>query len=179
MKARRSWWRSLSARVLLKVSKFSSFVICCGCRLCHPAIIAILPITLIVRNSNLVTAPELQTLASPGSPYRYKQKSNSSPVIFRFKVAHRYKSSSASDSKFILQRRPFHKGGCTVNSQDHKCWFPHAILLTPDIGIAVCTAGYNAITFGSPVNTCNSDFMLIFPISFIVIQNRQSYSLLL
>ena len=41
-----------------------------------------------------------------------------------------------------------------VNSQDHQGWLPDTILLTPDIGVAVGPASDDAVTLGSPVNTC-------------------------
>ena len=46
------------------------------------------------------------------------------------------------------------ESGCMVNSQDHQGWLPDAILLTPDVGVAVGPASDDAVTLGSPVDTC-------------------------
>lgn len=79
-------------------------------------------------------------------------KHSNLPIIFRLKVANGYESCSAPHCKLVLQWRPFHECGSTVDPENNKGGFPHAILLTPYISIPVGSAGHNAITFRSPVN---------------------------
>lgn len=89
-----------------------------------------------------------------------------SPVIFRLEVTNRNESCSAAHSKFVLQRGPLDESSCTVNSQDDQRWLPDTVFLTPDVGIAVCPASDDAVTLGSPVNTCNVSVVLLELMSF-------------
>lgn len=77
---------------------------------------------------------------------------SNSPVIFRLEVANRYEPRSAPHCELVLQRRPLHKCGSTVDPENNKGGFPHAVLLTPHVSVPVCSAGHDTITFGSPVN---------------------------
>lgn len=74
------------------------------------------------------------------------------PIIFRLKVANGYESCSTPHCKLVLQRRPFYKRGGTVDPENNKGGFPHAVLLTPYISIPVRSTSHNTIAFRSPVN---------------------------
>lgn len=77
---------------------------------------------------------------------------SNSPVILRLKVANRYEPSSTAHRKLVLQRRPLHKRGSTVDPEDDESGLPHAVLLAPHVSVAIRSAGYNPIAFRSPVN---------------------------
>lgn len=91
-------------------------------------------------------------MASPAEAR--SKRSTRSPIIFRFKVADGDQPCAASDGKFVLQRGPFHEGGCPVNPEDDQGRLPDAVLLTPDVSVAVSTASDNPVALGGPVDTC-------------------------
>ena len=75
------------------------------------------------------------------------------PVIFRFKVANRYEASSTAHCKLVLQWRPLHECGGTIDPEDNKSGLPHPILLAPHVSIAIRSTSYNPVAFWSPVNS--------------------------
>lgn len=79
-------------------------------------------------------------------------RASNSPVIFRLEVANRYEASATAYSEFVLQRRPLHERGSTVDPEDDESGLPHAVLLAPHVSVAIRSTGYNPIAFRSPVN---------------------------
>lgn len=79
-----------------------------------------------------------------------------SPVVLRLKVADRDESSTTSNCKLVLQWGPLDEGGGSVDPEDDQCGLPYPLLLGPHVGITVCSTCHYAVTFGSPVNTCNT-----------------------
>lgn len=98
--------------------------------------------------------PRAQRPSTEYTKQRERAQQLCSPVIFRLKVTNRDEPGSAPHGKLVLKWRPLHKSGCTVNPQDHQGGLPDAILLTPDIGVAVRPTSDDTVALRSPVNTC-------------------------
>ena len=79
-----------------------------------------------------------------------------SPVVLRLKVADRDEPSSTSHRELVLQWRPLDEGGGSVDPEDDQRGLPYALLLGPHVGVTVCPTCHYAVTFGSPVDTCDT-----------------------
>lgn len=82
-----------------------------------------------------------------------------SPVILLLKVADRDEASSTAQGELVLQGRPLHAGGCTVDAYQDQGGLPHAVLQSPHVGIAVGGTCHNAVRLWSPVNSCGQDYL--------------------
>lgn len=74
------------------------------------------------------------------------------PVIFLFKVTHRYEARTAAHSKLVLFGGPLNAAGSTVDSQNDQGGLPYVPFLGPHIGIAVSATGHNAVALWGPVD---------------------------
>lgn len=79
-----------------------------------------------------------------------------SPVVLRLKVADRDEPSTTANCKLVLQWRPLHKSGCSVDPEDDQRRLPYSFLLGPYVSVTICSTSYYTVTFGSPVNTYNN-----------------------
>lgn len=82
------------------------------------------------------------------------------PVIVLFEVADRDAFGSATNSEFVLFRRPLHVGGSTVDTKNDKSGLPLIVLECPDISITILRASNNTIGLRSPVNSSDNLVML-------------------
>lgn len=74
------------------------------------------------------------------------------PVIILLKVTHSNATSATGNSKLVFIRRPTNKSGCTVDTQEHKAWFPYTSFLSPHISVTVLRTGHNTVGVGCNIN---------------------------
>lgn len=74
------------------------------------------------------------------------------PVILLLKIADGDHTSSRTDGKLLLGRRPPHKGGCAVDAEQDEGRLPASSGLLPDIGIAVYRVDWELLVGRIEVN---------------------------
>lgn len=80
--------------------------------------------------------------------------SGCSPVIFLLEVTNGDETRAAAHSKLVLLWRPFDAASSSVDPEDDQGGLPRALFQGPHVGVAVCSAGDDAVTVRSPVDTC-------------------------